>query len=134
MSNNDQIILDKTLECQRKERAAHLKPEEYFVLFVAEQLLKHFDLSYEELLSGRVDGGGDGGIDGFFVFVNGNLVREDTDFGSLKRGIVIETIIFQATTEASFKQKRLDALHSTLQDLFDLSEPHRPAVLSGERH
>ncbi len=57
MSNNDQIILDKTLKHQRKERAAHLKPEEYFVLFAAEQLLKHFDLSYEELLSGRVDGG-----------------------------------------------------------------------------
>ena len=123
MSNNDQIILDKTLKHQRKERAAHLKPEEYFVLFVAEQLLKHFDLSYEELLSGRVDGGGDGGIDGFFVFVNGDLVREDTDFDSLKKAIVIETILFQATTEASFKQKRLEALHSTLQDLFDLSEP-----------
>ena len=123
MRTNDQIILNKTLEHQRKERAAHLKPEEYFVLFVAEQLLKHFDLSYEEILSGLVDGGGDGGIDGFFVFVNGDLVREDTDFAGLKKAIVIETIIFQATTEASFKQKRLDTLHPTLRDLFDLSEP-----------
>ena len=123
MSNNDQIILGKTLEHQRKDRAEHLKPEEYFVVFVAEQLLKHFDLSYEEILSGLVEGGGDGGIDGFFVFVNGDLVREDTDFDSLKKAIVIETIIFQATTEASFKEKRLNALQATLRDLFDLSQP-----------
>lgn len=123
MQNNDQIILNKTLEQQQKERAAYMQPEKYFVLFVAEQLLKHFDLSYEEILSGLVDGSGDGGIDGFFVFVNGDLVREDTDLNAPKSDIVIETIIFQATTEASFKEKKLETLHATLADLFDLSIP-----------
>src|ERR1700691_2802289 len=89
MSNNDQIILDKTLEQQRAERAPHLAPDKYFELFVAEQLLKHFDLSYDEIEPGLVDGGGDGGIDGFFVLVNGELVREDTDLSGLKKDVVI---------------------------------------------
>jgi len=123
MSSNDQIILDKTLEQQRTERAPHLTADKYFQLFTAEQLLKHFDLSYEEIESGNVDGGGDGGIDGFFVFVNGELVREDTDLSGLKKDVVIEVIIFQSKTEASFREKALDTLNQTLRDLFDLSKP-----------
>jgi len=123
MSNNDQIILDKTLDQQRTERAPHLNGDKYFQLFSAEQLLKHFDLSYEEIQSGIVDGGGDGGIDGFFVFVNGELVREDTDLSGLKKDVVIEVIIFQTKTEASFREKALDTLNQTLRDLFDLSKP-----------
>lgn len=123
MSNNDQIILDKTLEQQRTERAPHLAPDKYFELFVAEQLLKHFDLSYDEIEPGLVDGGGDGGIDGFFVFVNGELVREDTDLSGLKKDVVIETIIFQAKTGASFGEKALDSVTATLRDVFDLSQP-----------
>jgi hypothetical protein len=123
MSNNDQIILETTLDQQRNERAPHLDADKYFQLFSAEQLLKHFDLSYEEIQSGIVDGGGDGGIDGFFVFVNGELVREDTDLSGLKKDVVIEVIIFQTKTEASFREKALDTLNQTLRDLFDLSRP-----------
>jgi len=123
MSSNDQIILDQILEQQRAERAPHLTANKYFELFVAEQLLKHYDLSYDEIESGMVDGGGDGGIDGFFVFANGELVREDSDLSALKRDVVIETIIFQAKTEGAFREKALDTLAATLRDLFDLSQP-----------
>lgn len=123
MSSNDQIILDKILEQQREERAPHLTANKYFELFVAEQLLKHYDLSYDEIESGLVDGGGDGGIDGFFVFVNGDLVREDTDLSGLKKDVVVESIIFQAKTEASFREKTLDSIAASLRDLFNLSQP-----------
>jgi hypothetical protein len=123
MSSNEQIILDKTLEQQRTERAPHLSVDKYFQLFTAEQLLKHFDLSYDEIESGNVDGGGDGGIDGFFIFVNGELVREDTDLGGLKKDVVIETIVFQAKTAPSFGEKALDSVTASLRDLFDLSQP-----------
>ncbi|HLH43210.1 MAG TPA: AIPR family protein [Bryobacteraceae bacterium] len=123
MSNNDQIILEKILEQQRAERAPGLAPSKYFELFVAEQLLKHHDLSYDEIESGLVDGGGDGGVDGFFVFANGELVREDSDLSALKRDVVIETVIFQAKTEGAFRERALDTLAATLRDLFDLSQP-----------
>jgi len=123
LSNNDQIILEKILEQQRAERAPGLAPSKYFELFVAEQLLKHHDLSYDEIESGLVDGGGDGGVDGFFVFANGELVREDSDLSALKRDVVIETVIFQAKTEGAFRERALDTLAATLRDLFDLSQP-----------
>jgi len=134
MSNNDQIILDNTLDQQRNERAPHLETSKYFELFVAEQLLKHFDLSYDEVQAGLVDGGGDGGIDGFFVFVNGELVREDTDLSGLKKDVVIEVIIFQSKTEAGFREKAIDTLNQTLRDLFDLSRPlaHLQSVYNKE--
>jgi hypothetical protein len=123
MSMNDQIILEKIVEQQRAERAPGLAASKYFELFVAEQLLKHYDLSYDEIESGLVDGGGDGGVDGFFVFANGELVREDSDLSALKRDVVIETVIFQAKTEGSFRERALDTLAATLRDLFDLSQP-----------
>ena len=56
MSSNDQIILDQILEQQRAERAPHLTANKYFELFVAEQLLKHYDLSYDEIESGMAAG------------------------------------------------------------------------------
>jgi len=121
--SNDQVILDKTLDHQRAQRAPTLESNEYFEVFVAEQILKHFDLSYEEIESGLLGGGGDGGIDGFFVFVNGDLVREDTDFSVLKKDVTIEVIIFQAKTESSFKEKPFDTLSASLRDLFELSRP-----------
>lgn len=123
MNSNDQIILDNILEQQRSERAPHLAANKYFELFVSEELLKHYDLSYDEIGLGLLDGGGDGGIDGFFVFVNGDLVREDTDLSGLKKDVLIEVIIFQAKTEASFREKSLDSITATLRDLFDLSQP-----------
>lgn len=123
MSNNDRIILDQVLDQQRAERATHLKPDEYFEVFVAEQLLKNFDLSYEEIESGLVSGGGDGGIDGFFVFANSELVREDSDLTNLKKDVLVELVVFQAKIDESFKETAIDKLHRTLHELFDLSSP-----------
>jgi hypothetical protein len=57
-------------------------------VFVAEQLLKKHDLSDEEISSGIVDGGDDGGIDGFFTFVNDELLQEDTELTDFaKKGV-----------------------------------------------
>ena len=64
MSNNDQIILDSVLEQQRQQLAPEISQAEFFEVFAAEQALKDYDLSYEEIRSGIVDGGADGGIDG----------------------------------------------------------------------
>ncbi len=48
-------------------------------MFSAEQVLKDDDLSYEELASGIIDGGGDGGIDSLYLFVNDVAFDEDID-------------------------------------------------------
>jgi hypothetical protein len=118
---NDQIILDQVLDQRKTSLAPNLSDSEYFEVFVAEQVLKDGDLSYEELEDGIVGDGGDGGVDAMYIFANGDLVREDSDFSGLKRGVLIEVVVVQAKRSASFGEAPLDRLGALFGDLFDLS-------------
>jgi hypothetical protein len=96
MANNDQIILDQILEQQRSQRSPSASKASFFETYVVEQVLKNADLSDEEVESGLVGDGGDGGIDGIYIFANGDLVREDFDTSTLKKNISLEVVIIQS--------------------------------------
>jgi hypothetical protein len=123
MPSNDQIILNQVLEQQRQAIAPTLDPATYFEIFTAEQLLKDYDLSYDEIESGIVAGGGDGGLDGFYAFVNGDLILEDSDFSELRKNIQIEVTLIQAKSSAGFSEAAMDRFASSSEDLFDLTKP-----------
>ena len=123
MSNNDKIILDQVLEQKRQELAPDLNDTSYFEVFTSEQVFKDYDMSYHELQSGIVGNGGDGGIDSIYVFVNGDLVQEDTDFASLKKNVTIELFIIQSKTSPKFSEDVLDKFVAVTEDLLDLSHP-----------
>ncbi len=123
MASNDKIILDQVLDQQRQAIAASLDPSKYFEVFTSEQILKDYDLSYDELEAGIVAGGGDGGIDSFYVFVNGELLHEDSDFSELKKNIAIEVFIIQSKTGISFTETALEKFIGVTDELFDLSKP-----------
>ena len=74
MSSNDQVFLEEVLKQRRDELSDPISESDYFELFASEQALKDYDLSWEEIESGIVGAGGDGGIDGFYLFVNGDAV------------------------------------------------------------
>jgi hypothetical protein len=74
MSTNDQVILNQMLEKRQQELSVSLSESEFFELFACEQILKDHDLSWEEIESGIVGDGGDGGIDGFYLFVNDEII------------------------------------------------------------
>jgi hypothetical protein len=124
MATNDVIILDKILEQRHADIGPELNPPTFFELFVAEQVLKDYDLSYDELKAGRVGGGGDGGIDALYLFANGELVQEDTDLSALKRQVAIDLIITQAKGQTSFSEGTLDKLYSVTADLLNLGADH----------
>ncbi len=63
MVMNSRIILDTILEQQRQAVDPDSDLGTFFEFFTAQQSLKDFDLSYEEIESGMVGNGGDGGID-----------------------------------------------------------------------
>ena len=121
--SNDRIILDQVLDQQRQNIAPTLDPTKYFEIFAAEQILKDFDLSYDEIDSGIVAAGGDGGIDGFYVFVNGELLQEDTEISDIRKNIQIDVFLIQAKTSAGFTEPPMDRFASASDDLFDLSRP-----------
>lgn len=123
MPSNDRIILDQVLEQKRQTIASQLDQPTYFEVFSAEQILKDYDLSYEEIESGRIGGGGDGGIDGFYAFVNGELICDDTDVSELRKNIHLEVVLVQSKTSGGFSESVMDRFTAAIGDLFDLSKP-----------
>ena len=122
MSTNDRIVLDKILEQKRSEIAPSLSQSHFFELFTASEVVKDYDLSYEEIESGIVGDGGDGGVDAIYLFANGDLVHDDTDIGALKKSVTIELILIQAKTSPSFTESAIDKLKAFTEDLLDLSK------------
>lgn len=122
MASNDRIILDQILESTRTERTPHLSASAYFQIFTAEQALKDFDLSYEEIESGNIGGSGDGGIDAIYVFANGELVHEDSDLSNLKKAVTLDLVVVQAKTSPGFSETPIDKLISVSEDVLDLSK------------
>ena len=124
MSNNDLILFEAILERNHQAQAPAKKPEEFFELFAAEQVLKDLDLSYEELESGLVAGSNDCGIDGLYVFVNGELVQEDTDL-SVKKNMMVDAVVIQAKTSKSFQETLINKLTVATKDLLRLNSDPR---------
>ncbi|HEV7449188.1 MAG TPA: AIPR family protein [Candidatus Paceibacterota bacterium] len=123
MAKNDKIVLDKLLEERRAAVGNTLSGDDFFEIYTAEQLLKDYGLSYEEIEAGIVDGGDDGGIDSIYLFVNGDLIQEETDFSSLQKGVTIDLVILQSKTSEGFSETAMDKIARTSADLFDLAKP-----------
>ena len=123
MATNDQIILDTILERKKQDIAPDLTHHEYFEIFVSEQILKDYDLSYDEIRSGIMGGAGDGGIDCVYLFLNDELVLEDSEPEKAKGTVDIRLYIGQAKSSSGFEEKAIDTLRSTTEDLLDLGNP-----------
>ena len=121
MSESKLTILTEVLKQKKAEISPGMSDDEYFNLFASEQVLKDFELSYDELKDGIVDGGNDGGIDSIYTFINGELLEEDTDYTGLKKEIVIDLVIVQSKNTSGFTETAMDKFISSAQDLLNLS-------------
>ena len=121
MVDNSQQLLNDVLTQRRHDRAHDLSDQDYFELFCAEQILKDFNLSYDELQAGVVDGEHDGGIDSAYSFVNGELVSEDFDCSPFKSDVKIELHIIQSKTSGGFSEAPINRLISSTKHLLLLN-------------
>jgi hypothetical protein len=119
-NDNDIIILDSILKQKKTQTADTLSDSDYFEVFTFEQLFKNYELSYDELFSGKVGGSGDGGIDGFFTFINNELFNEDTDIEVIKKNPVLEIFLIQAKRSPTFSESVVDRVNATVADIFNL--------------
>lgn len=118
MSQDDRFVLTTILEQEHQRAYPRLNLDKFFEIFSAEQILKSrsFDLDADQIRSGIVGGGNDGGVDSFYFFVNRKLVREDTDQASFKgQQLSIELVITQSRNTPSFKEE-------VLKNLLDFTE------------
>ncbi len=122
MAQNDIVLLDSLVEKSKERLGKFLKEQEHFDLFVFEQLFKNYDLSHEELKTHLVDGGNDGGIDGFFVFLDGILIENYSDFKNIRKNPTFDIYIITVRHADTFQQQPLNSLSSSIPEIFDLSK------------
>ena len=127
LSNNTRMLLDQFLERQKGEQSNPLPDDTAFELFACEQVLKDSELSVDELSSGIVGGGDDGGIDGVYAFVNEQLIADDSDIfdsdfsaSRIGREVPLTLRIVQAKRENSFTETAIDLASSSTLRLLDL--------------
>jgi hypothetical protein len=122
MSENDRVLLDGVLSRLRAESAAELKEDEFFEVFLSQQVLWDKELSWDELMSGVIGGGDDGGIDCFYVFCNGALLSSENATITLKGEVRFELFILQAKRSPGFSENAVDKLRSTILEILDLAK------------
>jgi AIPR protein len=126
MAANDVLALNANFATWQKNRmpgatTPEANPFEYYCV---DQFLKRFAVSDDELLSGLVAGGQDGGIDALYFFVNRRLVEEDTELDP-KAALKVNLLVMQVKETQGFSPPEIDKLVLFSDDLLDLSR--RPA-------
>ncbi|MXZ87756.1 MAG: AIPR family protein [Dehalococcoidia bacterium] len=128
MPDNDRFLLKTILDSQQSERDTPLADSDAFDYFACEQILKRYDLSGDEVAAGIVDGGGDGGIDAIFTFLDESLLVEDAEIlsdqavaNATRRGANLELHVLQAKQETGFGETAIQKASSSLELLLDLS-------------
>ena len=122
MAKNDIILIDSIISDRIGQRIPSADKGEVFEFLACEQILKDFDLTKDEILSGSVDGKDDGGIDSIFIFVNGNLLTDINDFRWPKCSCEISVFIITCKHHDTFAQEPLNNEYATVSEIFDLSK------------
>ena len=116
----------KKVEKEYEESASYENESAYFEYFSASQVLKDYDLSDDEIESGIVGAGNDGGCDGMYIFLNKNIVLPDQmETITASKESKVEVIIIQAKRENSFGENAIMKWKTTAENLLQLSNSIR---------
>jgi hypothetical protein len=121
MAKNDIVLLDGIVDQRLADRLPSSERDEVFEFLVLEELLKDYDLSQDEIASGWIDGRDDGGFDGVYILVNGNLLDDPNDFAWPKAHVSINVWLITCKHHTTFLQATLDSVLATTQELLDFS-------------
>jgi hypothetical protein len=123
MSDNSVVLLNRFIDEYTTQLSDSYADSEIFELFCIEQVLKNYDLSFEELLAGHTGRGRDGGIDGFYTFINGIPINEGTvDISTVGLEPKIEVYLIQAKRSNSFEEEPINKIRTAVSDLFDFNK------------
>ena len=125
MAKNDKILIDGIIDERVTLKLPSDKRDEAFEYFAFEQILKDYDFSSDEINYGSVDGRNDGGIDGFFIIINGHLLSEPETFNWPKSGAELDVWIITCKHHDTFKQAPLDNLAASIIELLDFTEDNK---------
>jgi AIPR protein len=104
------------------ERLPTTPVDKAFERYCAEQILKDYELSDEEITSGACGGSDDGGVDGLFFFAGRRLMRPQVDVPDEASSATL--LIIQATVSSGgFSETRIERFEAFARDLLDYHTP-----------
>lgn len=131
-------IVNAEIEARIAELSAPRPRSEVFDVLASEVVLKHFDLTADEVEAGLTDGGGDGGIDSAYAFVNQELLTEEHELlrdgfapSSAYRGASVSLWIVQAKEQSTFKSGTLVTVTDGLRDLLNDAKDRQQLLSDG---
>ncbi len=120
--SNNQLLLKECISQDFSESNSHSDISDYFEFFAASQVLKNYNMSDDELDDGLTGGGLDGGCDGIYIFLNGNLISSDQiESLSAPKGSSLTLAIVQAKNTFSFKEDALMKWKTVSENLLSMS-------------
>lgn len=121
LATNSQRILHELFMQEYQDNSTYSDEASFFEKFAAEQVMKVFDLSDEEVESGVLGAGNDGGCDSTYTLLNGDLMTEDivNDISASKEA-TIDFIIIQSKRETSFGEDAIMKWKATTQNLMEI--------------
>lgn len=121
MSKNDQILIEQIIKQEFAANDEYTKEDDFFEFYTASQVLRNYDLSYDEIESGICGKSLDGGADSIYIFVNGELIDEDTPVAEkYKKNSTLELVIIQSKNVKSFGEDAILKLSRLSKNLLDL--------------
>lgn len=125
MSNNEIIQLDANFTKWKNSSGVGLRAVEPFLFYSVDNILKQYNLSFEDVRYGITDHPNDGGIDAFYILANRNtVVRDDLDLAASGTDR-LRLILFQSKSsdsETGFKADDIDKFTKFVDDLLDLGK------------
>lgn len=110
MSDEERFVLQEIIAQQKESYSPRMRPDKFFELFSAEQILKSrgYDLDLDQIAAGNIGNGGDGGADSIYLLVNHKMVREDTNLAAYQdQRLSIDLVIIQSKNQQSFGEQAL---------------------------
>jgi len=121
MSRNDQILTEQIIQQEFLKAKEFNNEDIFFEFFSAGLILKDYDLSYDQVEEGLCGNSLDGGADSIYLFINGDLISEDTSIEEkYKRNVDIELLIIQSKNEKSFGEEAILKLAKLSKNLLNL--------------
>lgn len=119
---NNQMLLKTCVNQEYSESSTYNSENDYFEFFSAVQVLKNYNLSDNEIENGIVGNGNDGGCDGLYVFLNGELLSVDQiENLSAPKGSILTLIIVQSKETYSFNEDAIMKWKTVSENLLNIS-------------
>ncbi len=125
MSHNEIIQLDANFTTWKNTSGAGLRGVEPFLFYSVDNILKTYNLPFEDVRYGITDHPNDGGIDAFYILANRNTaVRDGLDLAASGTDR-LRLILFQSKSsesETGFKADDIDKFTNFVDDLLDMGK------------